>query len=103
MVDLFFDDVVKCRDTSEFNLFVRRYLAERGLVADGLHGNTSSVYWALFYKWRDSPMPSMSGYVFVPVADSGYIPLSRRLENICCCSACLRLVWRGGAPARRGA
>jgi len=50
---LVFEDVKKCVDVAAFNLFVRRYLAERGLVADGHHEDTRKVYWALFYAWRD--------------------------------------------------
>ncbi len=48
---LVFEDVKKCKGTHDFNMFVWKYLAERGLVADGLHGDTSSMYWALFHKW----------------------------------------------------
>jgi len=49
-----FDDVVNCKDVAEFNLFVRQYLAERGLVADGKHEATRKTYWALFYAWKES-------------------------------------------------
>lgn len=45
-----FDDVVKCKDVSEFNLFVHQYLAERGSSVK----NRSSTYWALLYRWKDS-------------------------------------------------
>lgn len=51
---LAFEDVVKCRDVAEFNLFVGQYLAERGLVADGKHEATRKTYWALFYAWKES-------------------------------------------------
>lgn len=49
-----FDDVVNCKDVAEFNLFVRQYLAECGLVADGKHEATRRTYWALFYAWKES-------------------------------------------------
>jgi len=49
-----FDDVVKCNSIAEFNLFVRQYLAERGLIADGKHEDTRKTYWALFYAWKNS-------------------------------------------------
>jgi len=49
-----FDAVKRCSSIAEFNLFVRHYLAERGLVADGKHEDTRKLYWALFYAWRDS-------------------------------------------------
>lgn len=50
---LVFEDVKKCKDVAEFNLFCRRYFEERGLIADGHHVQTSKTYWALFYAWRD--------------------------------------------------
>jgi hypothetical protein len=49
---LVFEEVKKCVDVAAFNLFVRRYLAARVLIADGHHSNTSKVYWALFYAWK---------------------------------------------------
>ena len=51
---LAFDDVVKCNGVADFNLFVRQFLAERGLVADGKHENSRKLYWALFYAWKES-------------------------------------------------
>jgi hypothetical protein len=48
---LLFADVKKCKSAEEFSLFVRRYLAERGLIADGHHAETRKVYWALFYAY----------------------------------------------------
>ena len=51
---LAFNDVKKCGSVAEFNLFVRLYLAERGLVADGKHEATRKTYWALFYAWKKS-------------------------------------------------
>jgi hypothetical protein len=49
-----FNDVKKCSSVADFNLFVRQYLAEQGLVADGKHEDTRKTYWALFYAWKDS-------------------------------------------------
>jgi len=54
MVMLAFSDVVDCGSVAEFNLFVRQYLVERGLVADGKHEATRKTYWALFYAWKES-------------------------------------------------
>ena len=51
---LTFEDVTRCNSVSELNLFIRQYLAERGLVADGKHEASRKTYWALFYAWRDS-------------------------------------------------
>jgi len=51
---LAFSDVVDCGSVAEFNLFVRQYLVERGLVADGKHEATRKTYWALFYAWKES-------------------------------------------------
>jgi len=48
---LCFADVKKCKSAEEFSLFVRRYLAERGLIANGHHADTRKVYWALFYAY----------------------------------------------------
>jgi len=59
---LTFNDVAKCRDVAEFNLFVRQYLAERGLVADGKHEATRKTYWALFYAWRYSIFENVVPY-----------------------------------------
>jgi hypothetical protein len=47
-----FDDVQKCSSVADFNLFVRRYLAERHLVANGV--KSRKTYWALFYAWKNS-------------------------------------------------
>ena len=44
-----FDDVVKCKDTEEFNLFVRQYLEERNIAVPSERARR--LYWALFYRW----------------------------------------------------
>lgn len=49
-----FNDVKKCSSVADFNLFVRRYLAERSLVADVKREDTRKTYWALFCAWKDS-------------------------------------------------
>lgn len=59
---LAFNDVKKCGSVAEFNLFVRLYLAERGLVADGEPEATRKTYWALFYYWRDSIFENVVPY-----------------------------------------
>jgi hypothetical protein len=45
-----FEDVTKCSSVADFNLFVRQYLAERGLVGEARR----KTYWALFYAWSNS-------------------------------------------------
>ena len=47
-----FDDVVKCKNIIELNLFFADYLAERGIVVPS--DEASRYYWALFYRWRES-------------------------------------------------
>lgn len=49
---LVFDDVVKCRDIAELNLFIRRYLEERHIAVPS--EEASRFYWALLYCWKDS-------------------------------------------------
>ena len=44
-----FEDVEKCKDVADLNLFIREYLDERSLEGE----DRRSTYWALFYKWRD--------------------------------------------------
>jgi len=45
-----FDDVAKCKDTAEFNKFVKSYLDERNLEGE----ERKKTHWALFYKWKES-------------------------------------------------
>jgi len=47
-----FDDVVKCKDTEEFNLFVRQYLEERNIAVPS--ERATRLYWALVYRWKES-------------------------------------------------
>jgi hypothetical protein len=49
---LVFSDVIHCNDVAEFNLFVRRYLEERGVVVPS--ESVSKIFWALFYRWKES-------------------------------------------------
>lgn len=46
-----FDDVVKCKDIAELNLFIEQYLAERNIVASSERARRT--YWALFYRWKE--------------------------------------------------
>jgi hypothetical protein len=47
------DDVVKCKDIAELNLFIERYLAERNIDVPSEEANRH--YWALVYRWK-SPL-----------------------------------------------
>ena len=47
-----FDDVVKCSDIAELNLFIRRFFEERGIVVPS--EDASRIYWALLYRWKES-------------------------------------------------
>lgn len=49
-----FDDVINCKDIAELNLFIREYLKEKKLIADGFHKETTSTFWALCYRWFES-------------------------------------------------
>ena len=47
-----FDDVVKCKNVAELNLFIEQYLAERNIVVPSEEANRH--YWALVYRWKSS-------------------------------------------------
>lgn len=47
-----FDDVVKCKNVAELNLFIERYLAERNIVVPSEEANRH--YWVLIYRWKSS-------------------------------------------------
>ena len=47
-----FDDVVKCKDTEEFNFFVRQYLEERNIAVPS--ERAKRLYWALLYRWKEN-------------------------------------------------
>jgi len=46
---LVFDEVRFCLDIEAFNVFVSRFLLERGLVGEARR----RMYWALFYAWKE--------------------------------------------------
>jgi hypothetical protein len=47
-----FDEVVKCKNVAELNLFIEQYLAERNIVVPSEEANR--YYWALVYRWKSS-------------------------------------------------
>jgi hypothetical protein len=55
-----FEDVRKCKDVAELNLFIGRYLEERDLAEGSVTDKVTKgvdrhkTYWALFCAWKDS-------------------------------------------------
>jgi hypothetical protein len=56
-----FEDVVNCRTVEEFNSFVGRYLAEKGLESPT--EERRKTYWALFYRWKEGFIGAGPGQV----------------------------------------